>query len=194
MLFFGPIARFFFMLSLLIGAQFASSPLTFSAVMSDPIREPCTNTFEAIQRPQKINPLICERPFKYKDQLYPTDSPQAQDAANLRAFVSSVESSKKLLDDYQSNRKKSTISAYTGTVGLALFLLSGPISKLAKGSSSALKSAMTLGGLSLAAGGFIYSFALLKGNETLIQQSVQEYNQAKPNDPIQLQFSAGWLF
>lgn len=166
-----------------------------SANTTDPIREPCAKNYDSIQRPPKVAVLNCDRPFEYRGQTYPTDSAQAQDAAILKTYVSSVNSANELLEKYQSNRTKSQISAYTGTAGLLLFAFSGLISKqFSESSQNSIKSALSIGGLSLAAGGFVYSFALLKTNELLIPKAVNEYNRAKPNDPIQLQFKAGWSF
>lgn len=57
-----------------------------------------------------------------------------------------------------------------------------------------IHSVFQVGGLALTAGGFIYSYSLLRTNELLIPEAVDKYNRAKPSDPIELKFQAGWSF
>jgi hypothetical protein len=148
-----------------------------------------------IIKPKTIVPLGCERPFIYRGETYSADSPEAKDASNLREFVKSVPEAEEMLKEYQSNRNKSKLSAYTGTVGILLALLAGPISKQFNGPSrDSIRSALQIGGIALAAGGFFYSFTLLRTNEYLIPKAVDRYNQSKPEDPIELKFSTGWTF
>lgn len=148
-----------------------------------------------IKKPKAIIPLGCDRPFIYRGELYSADSPQAQDASTLRGFVKSVPEADSLLADYQSNRSKSTLSAYTGTVGVLLALLAGPISRqFSAASRDSVRSALQVGGIAIAAGGFFYSFTLLRTNEYLIPKAVDRYNASKPDDSIDLKFTAGWTF
>jgi len=150
---------------------------------------------QPIKKPKTIIPLGCDRPFVYRGELYSADSPQAQDVATLRHFVSSVPEADSLLAEYQSNRKKSTLSAYTGTAGILLALLASPIANQFHGPShDAVRSALQIGGIALAAGGFFYSFTLLRTNEYLLPKAVDRYNDSKPDDPIELRFTTGWTF
>ena len=145
--------------------------------------------------PRRVIPLGCERPFLYRGEIYSSDPPQVQDASTLKYFVREVPDAEALLKDYQENRKRSRMSAYSGTFGLILALLSTPISHLiTKSNPDRVGKILHFAGFGLAAGGFIYSFTLLRLNESLIPKSVEAYNQAKPNDPIELQFSTGWSF
>ena len=148
-----------------------------------------------IQKPKTIIPLGCERPFIYRGEVYSADSPEAQDASTLREFVKSVPEAVEMLKEYQDNRSKSRLSAYTGTVGILLAVLAVPISKQFTGDTrNSVRSALQIGGIALAAGGFFYSFTLLRTNESLVPKAVDRYNQSKPEDPIELQFSTGWSF
>jgi hypothetical protein len=158
--------------------------------------EATSDTGDQIRVPKPIIPIGCQRPFLFHDQFYSVDTPRSQDAGNLKSFVSSVPKAKELLEQYESNRNKSIITAYTGTLGLLLFLFAGPISqRFSAGSQASVKSAANLGGLTLMAGSFLYGFTLLRTNEYLIPRAVDAYNQqAKPNDQITLQFTAGFGF
>ncbi len=148
-----------------------------------------------LRRPKAVRQIGCERPFVYRGEVYTVDSPQAQDASNLRTFVQSVPESDELLKSYQRRRDLSKLSAYTGTIGILALALAPRISRsVATDSQSSLKSILQISGLALTIGGFAYSFALLKTNETLIPRAVNAYNQAKPEDPIELKFEAGWSF
>lgn len=88
------------------------------------------------------------------------------------------------------------MSAYTGTVGIFMMILANSVLKRADPESTAgsLKSVFQIGGLALTAGGFLYSFSLLRTNEALIPEAVNTYNRAKPDDKIELKFEAGWSF
>ena len=148
-----------------------------------------------LRRPKAMRQIGCERPFVYGGEAYNVDSPQAQDAANLRTFVQSVPESDELLKSYQRRRELSKLSAYTGTIGILALALAPRISKsVAPDSQASLKSILQISGLALTIGGFAYSFALLRTNEALIPKAVNAYNQAKPEDPIELKFEAGWSF
>lgn len=148
-----------------------------------------------MQKPPTITPLGCDRPFVYRGEVYSADPPQAQDASTLREFVKSVPEADSVLAEYQTNRSKSRISAYTGTVGLLLAILANPISRrFSPASQESIKTALQVGGLAIAAGGFFYSFTILRTNEYLLPRAVEAYNQAKPNDGIELKFTTGWSF
>ena len=150
---------------------------------------------DPMKKPPTITPLGCDRPFIYRGEVYSADSPQAQDGSTLKEFVKSVPEANAILEEYQSNRGKSRLSAYTGTVGLLLAVLAGPISKLFDDSNrTSVRSGLQVGGLAIAAGGFFYSFTLLRTNEYLLPKAVDAYNQAKPNDGIELKFTTGWSF
>ena len=148
-----------------------------------------------LRRPKSVRQIGCERPFVYRGDAYNVDSPQAQDASNLRSFVQSVPESDELLKSYQRRRDLSKLSAYTGTIGILALALAPRISKsVAAESQASLKSILQISGLALTIGGFAYSFAILRTNESLIPKAVNAYNQAKPEDPVELKFETGWSF
>jgi hypothetical protein len=148
-----------------------------------------------LRRPKVVRQIGCDRPFSYRGDVYNVDSPQAQDASNLRTFAQSVPESDELLNSYQRRRELSKLSAYTGTIGI-LALAFGPriARSVAPDSQASLKSILQISGLALTIGGFAYSFAILRTNESLIPRAVNAYNQAKPEDPIELKFETGWSF
>jgi len=160
------------------------------------LRAPCqTGIPSPLRKPKDIIPLGCDRPFLYRGEVYSTDPPQIQDASTLKYFVQTVPEANSILDDYQSVRNKSKISAYTGTFGVVMFLFSNTIAKqFSAANQDSVRGALRVGGLSIATGGFFYSFMLLRSNEKLIPQAVDAYNKVKPNDPVELQFSTGWSF
>ena len=148
-----------------------------------------------LKKPKVIIPLGCNRPFTIQGEPYSADSPQAQDASNLKFFTKDVPEATSILDEYQSNRNKSKLSAYTGTAGILLIFLANTISNQFEAANrDSIRSAVQVSGIALAAGGFFYSFTLLRVNESLIPKSVNTYNEAKPNNPIELQFNTGWSF
>ena len=171
---------------------------SFATELPSPPREPCqikTGIPAPLRKPKDIIPLGCERPFTIHGETYSTDSPQSQDASTLKYFVDSVPESASYLEEYQSTRTKSKISAYTGTLGILMFIFSNPISKqFHPDSQDSIRTTLRLGGIALAAGGFFYSFTILRTNEYLIPKAVDAYNKTKPNDPIELQFTTGWRF
>jgi hypothetical protein len=182
----------------------ATISFLFSTIMAHanesppfPPRDPCqTTTIPApLRKPKDIIPLGCDRPFVIHGETYSADSPQSQDAQTLRYFMKPVPEADSLLGVYQNNRKTIRSSAYIGTLGLVMFLFSNTISKqFDEASRDSVRNVLKVGGLSLAAGGFFFSFTFLNDNEKLIPRAVETYNKAKPNDPIELQFTTGWRF
>lgn len=155
------------------------------------LRRPCQTGIPApLRKPKEITPLGCERPFIYRGETYSADSPQAQDASTLKYFVQSVPESNSILEDYQSTREKSKISAYTGTFGILMAIFSNTIAKPINANPYIIR----IAGATIATGGFFYSFAILNSNESRIPKAVETYNKSKPNDPIEIQFSTGWKF
>jgi hypothetical protein len=149
-----------------------------------------------LQKPIPIVRLECERPFIFKSEVYPSDSPQSQDVSNLKYFVQSVPEANVLLSRYQDNRRLARYSAYTGSIGLGLIILANVVGRrvLAESYRDGIVSGMQITGSSLTLWGFINSFLILRGNETLIPKAVDAYNAAQPDSPIELKFQTGWSF
>ena len=148
-----------------------------------------------LRKPPSVIPLGCERPFLYQGELYSADPPQAQDASTLKYFVKDVPEANAYLTQYQANREKSRISAFTGVFGLVLLLTSGTLAKtISHDNPDSLHNVLRYSSEALLAGGFLYSFTLLRANEYLVPKAVDAYNHAKPSNPIELKFSTGWTF
>jgi hypothetical protein len=148
-----------------------------------------------LNRPQPIIPLGCNRPFLYRGELYSIDSPQAQDAATLKYYTQDSKEAQALLTEYQENRNRSKVSAYSGTLGAAIAIFSTGLGRwLNPRNPKTIQTAALLTGAAIAIEGFSYSIMLLRNNETLITRAVDAHNQDKPKDPVELQFSAGWSF
>jgi hypothetical protein len=148
-----------------------------------------------LPQPKSAPGVLCDRPFVYRGEVYSVDSPQAQDASNLKSFMKDVPEAESILQTYQDRRERSKLSAYTGTVGILMVILANTAFKARETpAQQSLHSAFQIGGLALTAGGFIYSYSLLRTNELLIPEAVDRYNRAKPADQIELKFQAGWSF
>jgi hypothetical protein len=148
-----------------------------------------------LERPKPMIPLGCNRPFLYRGEIYSVDSPQAADAGNLKYFIRDTALSQKYLDQYQDNRRKSRISAYTGTTGLFLALFSAGIGRwLTPRNPGPVAATSAILGGALMIEGISYSMSLLRQNEALLKEAVDAHNKDKPKDPVELQFSLGWGF
>lgn len=185
-----------FVNSLMVFSLLMPVSSSFSTELSAPPRGPCqTGIPSPLRKPKDIVPLGCERPFTIHGETYSADSPQAQDGSTLKYFVQNVPSSNAIMEEYQSNRNLSTTSAYIGTLGVVMFLLSNTIgNQFNAASKTSVANALRVGGVCIAAGGFFFTFAYLHNNEHLIPKAVEAYNTAKPNDPVELQFTTGWKF
>lgn len=144
----------------------------------------------------------CQRTFVHQGKILGCDSNLRLDAERLRPFLSKVPAAEAELDAYQSNRRSLRKLAYIGTAGLGITLLGlfissqfyqGTQNKLTS-QGVAFRNITTLTGLGIAAGSLIYGFSLISRNEKLLGHSVSLYNEAFPNDRIELQFSTGFQF
>ena len=99
------------------------------------------------------------------------------------------------LNIYQSNRQRVKGLAYVGSTGFLIAALGYFISKGYEGNARvAVRNIGILGGLAIASGSFIYGFTTLQTNEEHLGKAVKAYNQARPDRPIELQFSTGISF
>ena len=171
---------------------------SFATEQSGPPRQPCQTTTgipAPLRKPKDITPLGCERPFTIHGETYSADSPQAQDASTLKYFVQNVPSSNSFLEEYQANKDLSRMSAYIGTMGVLMVVFCNTIAKQFNAASrDNVRDALRVGGVAMATGGFFFTFSYLHNNEHLIPKAVEAYNNSKPNDPVELQFTTGWKF
>lgn len=143
-----------------------------------------------IQKP-KLDPFVCQRFFVYRKKKLFCDSNLGMDAEKLRPIVLSSPEAIDELDLYQKNRRFLRQTAYVGTVGLIIGILSYTlISK----NETLLRSGLTLTGVGLAGGSLIYGFSLSQTNESHLGNAVRIHNDRNPMDQIELQFSTGILF
>ena len=141
------------------------------------------------------NLFSCQRSFVYRGKTLPCDSNLSYDGENLRPILSAVPESIPPLDQYQRNRQKVRTLAYTGSLGLAMALVGHFVSKGYEGDKRILiRNLSVLSGFALTAGSFIYGFTLLNTNEANLREAVRVHNNARPQDPIELQLTTGLTF
>lgn len=185
------------LISFMVISLMLPSASSFSTeALKGPPRQPCqTGIPSPLRKPKDITPLGCDRPFTIHGETYSADSPQAQDASTLKYFAQNVPASNSILEEYQNNRNLAVTGAYIGTLGVIMAVLATAVgNQFNAGSKLSVTSTLRVGGLALAAGGFFFTFTHLHENEHLIPKAVEAYNQSKPNDPIELQFTTGWKF
>jgi hypothetical protein len=127
----------------------------------------------------------CQRMFVYDGKVYGCDSNVRPDGEGIRPLLSDVPAANAELNIYQTNRATLRNTAYVGSLGLALMISAA---FLGKGHG---KQALLLGGGSITAGSFIYGFTSARANERHLDEAVRLHNLAKPDKPIELQFSTG---
>jgi hypothetical protein len=127
----------------------------------------------------------CERFFTYEGKTYGCDSVVRPDGEGLRPFLQDVPAANAKLNAYQETRHNLRNTAYVGSLGLAV-LIAGLVAGTGNG-----KKAMIIGGTSIFGGSLVYGFAAAKANETNLGEAVRLHNLAKPDKPIELQFSTG---
>ncbi len=136
--------------------------------------------------PQDV--FLCQRAYRYRGKILPCDSNVAFDGENLRPILIQAPGSVELLDRYQENRRKVNRLAYTATAGLVLILLGNFVSKgYEDPTRTTIRNVGAISGLVLTTGSFVYGVTLLNSNEAYLREAVRTYNQARPQDPIELQ-------
>lgn len=151
----------------------------------------------------------CKRAFQYRGKLLPIDSYYRKDAENLRPIVQKVPAALAQLNTYQSSRRSVELTAYTGTAGLVLIAMSFLLPDLifspssqptkedqdrASATSDTVKRIGWMSGAAITGFSALSAFVVLVGNENRIKNSVDAYNQAIPEDRIELQFTTEGFF
>ena len=118
----------------------------------------------------------------------PCDSHTRLDGEGLRSVVSSNAEALAYLDRYQRNRKKLKWLPYLGTSAILLVGTGVIIGKKVEGTSAiAARNILAVTGLAIFAGGFGYGLIMLSLNEKNLKNSIRKFNEANPNDPIEIQ-------
>jgi len=137
----------------------------------------------------------CRRLFRYRGKSASADSYNRQDGEKLRPVLSSDPQALSELDLYQSNRRKVRIGAYAGTLAVLLALGSVIMAKQFNGDTrNQIRTYGLIGGLGIGIGVGIFSLAILRTNESHLQNAVDHFNAGHPEDKVILQFSTGLLF
>ena len=144
------------------------------------------------------DPFHCHRKIVYQGKTLDCDTNVRRDGENLRPIIKDVPSAVSELDQYQSNRRNLRYVGYVASAGFALALLGYFGSRGTNGfrNAGALTPAgiVTLSGLGIALGSFSYGFYLYKSNESHLTSAVNDFNQARPKTPIELEFKTGFSF
>lgn len=130
----------------------------------------------------------CQRFYTYDGKVIGCDSNVRADGEGLRPLLKDVPAANAQLNIYQQNRAALQNTAYFGTLGLVA-LIAGAVAGRGTG-----KQVMLLTGGSVMAGSFLYGFTSLRANEKHLDEAVRLHNLAKPDRPIELQFSTGIAF
>jgi len=149
----------------------------------------------------------CARYLVYKGKRMDCDSNVRRDAERIRPILESVPSAVTELNIYQANRRSIRTSAYLASLGIVAVLVgmiigSPGVSKQPGGAiymNNGVPQVNTggyiaLGGLLLGVNSFIYGASLIRTNEDHLDRALELYNQAKPQDPLQIQVSTGFQF
>jgi hypothetical protein len=135
----------------------------------------------------------CTRYFTWKGKTYECDSYVRQDAEKLRTIVADVPDAVAELDAYQATRVKLRTAAYLGTAGLIVTVIGLAAANRLDNPVFARYLSLTAG-LGLSAGSFVYAVGAIQANEAHLGSAVQFYNSARPQTPIELQFTTGFNF
>lgn len=199
-----PLAKWVSVAALLIVSMSAravepSNPTDFSAEESQIPQSPSAPPSLSQQAPTDL--FHCERKFVYQGKTLDCDSNIQRDGENLRPIIQDVPAAISELDAYQRNRRTLRKTAYVASLGV-LAMIAGYFATHATGNgkfrnddtSLRTLSYLVVGGAVLTAGSFIYGFTLYKTNESHLGNAINEFNQARPNTPIEIQFSTGIRF
>lgn len=137
----------------------------------------------------------CQRSFTWKNEVLPVDSYLTLDGEGLKVAVAEVPSAVAELEAYQKNRRFAQTAAYVGSFGLSVAVLGILLRKVMHNSTGdTLRDVGVIGGVGLTVGSIAFSYSILSTNEGHLYRAVDDHNQAKPQQPIELQFSTGILF
>jgi hypothetical protein len=144
----------------------------------------------AFERPKVQYLYACERLYTYQGKALSCDSPSYADGEKLRPLLQTVPAAQAELDLYQWNKRTLNRTAYISTLGLVVALVGYTVNRPAFENNSIKPGGyLILSGLGLSAGSFAYGLTMNRNNESHLRKAVELYNSAKPDQPIELQFS-----
>ncbi len=147
----------------------------------------------SLVRPIPIDPFNCQRTYTLQGKTYSCDSLLYRDGEKLRPLFEGLPDAISELNLYQKNKRIMTGTAYVSTIGILVFLIANTF----KGDSSERTPPLgwvAYSGLALSAGSFTYGFVLGKTNEKHLKNAIEFYNQAHPDEPIEIQISTTFSF
>jgi hypothetical protein len=155
-----------------------------------------------LQRAPEQQYFHCERAFVYQGKMLECDSNVARDGERLRPILQDTPAALDELNTYQRNRRNVRTAAYITTLGVALMLAGYAINRPPFENFGFPLGEITiktggyfvLSGMALSIGGVIYALSVTKTNDQHLQSAVTNFNQAHPNQPIELQFKTGISF
>jgi hypothetical protein len=145
------------------------------------------------------DPFHCHRIVVYMGKPIDCDSNVRRDGDNLRRIIKDVPSAVSELDTYQNNRRNLRYTAYAASAGLLVTLVGyfgtrGDHGFRDENSHLTPLALVALSGLTFGIGSAIFGFALYKSNESHLTASINNFNAARPNTPIELEFKTTFPF
>ena len=151
----------------------------------------------ALSRRVPLEHYRCRRQYLYRGNLLNCDSYLYRDGERLRPILEKSPKAIEELNTYQTNQKRLGMLAYVSTLGLALIgssMLARKYLWSTDPEAVAKRNRILLPGAAIAAGSFGYGMFLVITNDRHLGSAVDHYNEAFPEDRIELQFSTGWSF
>lgn len=168
------------------------------ALAKDPLQNlPRTPTAPPMITPvKKPNVIRCTRKYLYQGRMVDCDSNLDRDGEGLRPVLNQVPAAIAELDSYQKKRKEIMKLSYAGGVGL-LAILGGAFGSRLTSNEATSRDLRSIGigsGILILGVTLITGYTSLKATHRHLGDAVKKYNDARPGDPIELQFSTGVEF
>ena len=135
----------------------------------------------------------CERLYRYQGKILTCDSPSQADGEKLRPILQEVPSALEELDIYQWNKRTLNRTAYLSSLGLVVALIGYVVNRPAFQDGTIKPGGyLILSGLGLSASSFAYGLSINQANESHLKKAIENFNQARPDQPIELQISTSF--
>jgi hypothetical protein len=174
-------------------AAFATQVATASETPQSPSAPP------SLTQKAPTDPFRCQRQFVYQGRTLDCDSQVRRDAEKLRPILKDVPAAVSELDAYQQGRRALRYTAYTASIGLAVAIVASFFAKPFRnppeeGFTLKPASYLVIGGALATVGSFVFGFSLYQSNESHLNEAVNQFNIARPDTPIALEFKTGISF